>query len=207
MADSKKKILYPVIFMIAITIVFTALLATLNLVFADRIHQQSLLKEQASILYVFDIPHQDTSESVLETYQQFVEEDMVLSTPYYRYHKGGQTMGHAFKIQGAGLWGGIEAVLAFDPSFDHLLGITFLEHSETPGLGGRIDERWYQDQFRQIPLDRNAGTPYLIYRPATHGNVDAISGATSTSNAVLSIFNEEIHHILSVLMEEVRREP
>jgi Na+-transporting NADH:ubiquinone oxidoreductase subunit C len=202
----KKKILYPVLFMIGITIVFTSVLAVINEVSAERIQQQSKLKEQSKVLYAFNIPYDDSSEDIIRQYNQFIEERKTGIQTYYIWKSDGQISGYAFKIRGAGLWGGIDAILAFTQDFSKLTGISFLNHSETPGLGGRIDEEWFQEQFRNIPLDVGSSDPYLIFRPSSGGNVDTISGATSTSKAVLNIFNQNIEVILTELKEDVLNE-
>jgi Na+-transporting NADH:ubiquinone oxidoreductase subunit C len=202
----KKRILYPVLFMIGITVVFTSVLAIINEVSAERIQQQSKLKEQSKVLYAFNIPYGDSSEDIIRQYNQFIEERKTGIQTYYIWKSDGQIAGYAFKIRGAGLWGGIDAILAFTQDFSKLTGISFLNHSETPGLGGRIDEEWFQEQFRNIPLDVSSSNPYLIFRPTSGGNVDTISGATSTSKAVLNIFNQNIEVILTELKEDVLNE-
>ena len=201
-----KKVLYPVVFMIGITIVFTSVLALINEVSAERILQQSRLKEQSKVLYAFNIDYGETGEDIIRQYNQFIEERQIGNQIYYVRKSNNEVTGYAFKIEGAGLWGGIEAILAFTQDFNKLSGVAFLNHSETPVLGGRIDEEWFQEQFRDISLDVNDTEPYLIFRPSSGGNVDTISGATSTSKAVLNIFNQNIEVILTEIKGGVLNE-
>ncbi len=74
------------------------------------------------------------------------------------------------------------------------MGIDFVSHSETPGLGGRISEEPFKEQFRNLDLSsRNEGGEYITYRPAPDGNVDSIAGgATLTSKSVSNFLNENI---------------
>lgn len=202
----KKQVLYPVVFMIVITVVFTSVLAIINEVSAERILQQSKLKEQSKVLYAFNIEYGDTGEEIIRQYNQFIEERKTGSQTYYVRKSNDEITGYAFRIQGAGLWGGIDAILAFTQDFSKLTGVSFLNHSETPGLGGRIDEEWFQEQFRDISLDVNSPDPYLIFKPSTGGNVDTISGATSTSKAVLNIFNQNIEVILTEIKGDLSNE-
>ncbi|MDP3385848.1 MAG: FMN-binding protein [Eubacteriales bacterium] len=202
----KKKVLYPVVFMIVITVAFTSVLAIINEVSAERIQQQSKLKEQSKVLYAFNIEFGETGEEIIRQYNQFIEERKVGNRTYYVRKANDEITGYAFKIEGAGLWGSIDAVLAFTQDFNKLSGVAFLNHSETPGLGGRIDEEWFQEQFRDISLDVTATDPYLIFKPSTGGNVDTISGATSTSKAVLNIFNQNIDVILTETKGDVLNE-
>ncbi len=70
--------------------------------------------------------------------------------------------------------------------FTQVLGIDFVTHSETPGLGGRISELWFKEQFRAVSINSD-DSDIVTYRPAPDGNVDAITGATLTSDAVRNI--------------------
>lgn len=77
--------------------------------------------------------------------------------------------------------------LGVSPDLSSITGLVFTEHSETPGLGGRIDELDYREQFRGLTID--PAQP-LVYGEDGGGQIDAITGATSTSNAVLTILND-----------------
>ena len=80
--------------------------------------------------------------------------------------------------------------------YSKLIGIEFTSHSETPGLGGRIDEEWFKEQFRGIDLE-DSQDDYIIYTPAAGGNVDAITGATLTSQSVREFVNEDIQKFIT----------
>lgn len=192
--NKKKTILYPVVFMLVVTIVFSFALASLNEFAKNRIAIQSKLKEQSKILYVFNIPFENNPENIIAQYNTHVLEKEYNGKIYFEYIIDNNTEGYAFIFEGAGLWGKIKALVALDKNFEHILGVDFISHSETPGLGGRIDEKWFLEQFRGIPVYDEA-FPYLIFRPSLGGNTDAISGATSTSKAVLDIFNQSIEYL------------
>ena len=119
--------------------------------------------------------------------------------------KDGEVLGYAFEVRGNGLWGQIRSYVAFDKSFEELKGVDFISHSETPGLGGRIDERWFVDQFQGIEVSESEDGEYLVFKPAVGGNIDSITGATQTSKSVRTMFNENIEEILQV-KEEVTNE-
>ncbi len=65
-------------------------------------------------------------------------------------------------------------------------GIQILDHLETPGLGSRIEERWFLDLF----LGLEAGTQYLITKDG--GTIDTISGATVSVRAVTEGVNQAL---------------
>ncbi|MBE0618532.1 MAG: FMN-binding protein, partial [Proteobacteria bacterium] len=66
-----------------------------------------------------------------------------------------------------------------------ILGLSFTKHQETPGLGGRITEPWFRDQFQGKPVrpPPEGGPPLqFVYRqPRSPREVEAITGATQTS--------------------------
>lgn len=196
----KKPILYPVVFMVAVTAVFTFLLAYINASTIDEIQRQEELRLQRSILYVFNIPFDANDDNaVIGLYDTNIRTEEKSSQTVFIYEKDSVIQGYAFQFTGKALWGTVTGHMAFEPSFHEILGLNFIAHSETPGLGGRIDESWYKDQFRGIELV-NPQEP-IIYRPKADGNVDAISGATGTSEAIRATLNEWIPEILTYAKE------
>lgn len=185
----KKRIFYPVVFMIVITIVFTLILAFINEATKETIAQQQELVTQKSILYVFNIDvSQLSDQEIQDEFKKHIQVETVDGRNIYMY----DDLGYAYQFYGDGLWGSIVGHVAFDRSYTTLLGVNFTSHSETPGLGGRIDEEVFKVQFRTLDiLD-----PAIVLNKDTGGNVDAISGATLTSKAVQDILNEFVPTII-----------
>ena len=98
-----------------------------------------------------------------------------------------QILRHVLPIGGPGLWGQIEGVAGLNSDLDRLTGVDFTVQIETPGLGGRIVELWFREQFRGKtgPLSR------VPERTEGEGanQFDAITGATITSTAVEDMLN------------------
>jgi Na+-transporting NADH:ubiquinone oxidoreductase subunit C len=94
-----------------------------------------------------------------------------------------------FIRSGPGLWGEITAAVGFDTELASLTGVDFLKQSETPGLGARISEKWFTEQFRG---KKGPFTTVGEGEPASESQFDAITGASITSNAVMSILNSTI---------------
>ncbi|MEX0496081.1 Na+-transporting NADH:ubiquinone oxidoreductase subunit C [Raoultella ornithinolytica] len=97
-------------------------------------------------------------------------------------------------IYGNGLWSMMYAFVALDTDGRTVKGITYYDHGETPGLGGEVENRNWQQQFvgKQL-LDEN-GHPALKVvkggaRPGDVHAVDGLSGATLTSNGVQHSFD------------------
>lgn len=102
---------------------------------------------------------------------------------------GGYQVGERIVVvsrTGQGLWGPIQAMVGLDREQNRLVGIAFLAHQETPGLGARIEEAWFREQFRGLswPVALAAEG-----QPRTESEFDAITGATITSAAVRDLVN------------------
>ena len=87
-------------------------------------------------------------------------------------------------MKGNGLWGPIWGYLAIAPDGQTVVGAVFDHKSETPGLGGEITTEKFQRQF--------AGKPFLSNGRRVPVEVDAITGATKTSNGVKEMINRTI---------------
>lgn len=115
--------------------------------------------------------------------------------------------GYAFRIRGAGFWAMIDGYLAVEPSGGKILGIVFLNHQETPGLGGRITEKRFRNQFKGLNISPPAeGTRFVrmgIRKPEKSDpgyarHVDTITGATGTSMGVDKFVNTAIRRFRAV---------
>lgn len=91
--------------------------------------------------------------------------------------------------EGAGLWGKITLLIAYDAGEHRLLGLDVLAHTETPGLGARIEEPGFRAQFRGMLLGKGARAARIRVRD---GEFDAITGATQTSRAVAEIIDRAV---------------
>ena len=194
----KKQILYPVVFMILLTAVYTFVLAFINESTVDIIAAQEALRVKRSVLYVLDLPSDGSADAVNQLYDAKLETKPFGDDSYYIYKEDGMVVGYAFPYIGKGLWGSISGYMAISADLKTILGVDFVAHSETPGLGGRIDEEWFKVQFRGVPV---AEAESLIFFPSDGGNIDSITGATSTSEAVRKIINGFVGEILDFAKE------
>ena len=194
----KKTFSFPIIFMVVITAFFTFILAFLNYSTADRIAFNQELELSEKLLYIFDI--EPLSKDPKDINQAFM--DNIGSIPfegeelYVYYGANEEILGYAVPIDGSGLWGSIEGYVGISADYSKMLGLEFISHSETPGLGGRISEDWYKEQFRGIDLTKTTDGNYVIYKPAAGGNVDAIAGATLTSKSVSNLLNKDLEEFI-----------
>ena len=118
---------------------------------------------------------------------------------YQAKDKHGNIRGYAFVAIGSGFADKIKLVIAVDKEFKKMLGFKVLASNETPGFGDKVKGEFFQHQFINAPVSKlelvkvgNADT--------VDAKIVAISGATISSDAVISIFNtfvlsvkEQIH--------------
>ena len=78
---------------------------------------------------------------------------------------------------GAGYGGPIGVLVGFNVANDTLAGIGTTQLSETPGLGMRVKEPSFREQF--------AGAKLPVKLSAQGGSIDGISGATISSKGVI----------------------
>lgn len=188
--QKKRSTLYSTGFMIGLTIILITLLGVLNQVTKptiEKIEAEQVLTailNSAGIDYTTDTINQVYEDNIRKTSIDNDERDV------YEIVRNGQLEGYVFEYFGGALWGEVRGYIGVDKELSTILGVDIVKNNETPGLGGRITEDWFKDQFKGIPID--AERDFLIYRPNDGGNVDAITGATQTSDAMRRIFNQEI---------------
>jgi Na+-transporting NADH:ubiquinone oxidoreductase subunit C len=90
-------------------------------------------------------------------------------------------------LTGQGYGGRIDAIMAIRGDMNTIAGLAVTQHSETPGLGGRIEEPVWQSNFPGTILTDDTGTVRFSVAKAqanTEYEVDGITGATRTGAAV-----------------------
>ena len=197
MAKKKKSIVYPVVFMFALALLLTLALAFLNEVTAPVVEFNQDIELKKKILNVFDILPSDADAAAIDK----VFKDNVVSEDYdgknlYIYKSGEETLAYAVPINGPGLWGSISGYIGVTNDLTKTTGLEFIKQDETPGLGGRITEYAYKNQFRGLDISNYTDKNIVINRPASGGNIDAISGATQTSTFVMNMINEDLDEFI-----------
>lgn len=93
-------------------------------------------------------------------------------------------------VYGVGHGGVIEAMIALRGDVNTIAGLTITSQVETPGLGARIEEPAWQASFAGKSLRDESGTlRFSVARghATSEFEVDGITGATRTSNAIQRI--------------------
>ncbi len=117
----------------------------------------------------------------------------------------GSPVGIAFKADGGGFQGNIGVMVGLNLDYLRLKGIKILDQVETPGLGNRIGEPAFENQFKGIEI-----TPKVEYiknrKPEKPNQIQSITGATISSDAVVKNINRAVDKVLKEFpKEEVMR--
>lgn len=119
-------------------------------------------------------------------------------------------IGYVIPVNGYGLWDAIYGYLAVKPDGDTVIGISWYDQKETPGLGANITEDDWQKQFagkkvftpgpegktdyKAAPLGITVVRGYVVdvlgSSPKAKSSVDGMSGATLTGNGVTDAYKD-----------------
>ncbi|MFZ5722755.1 MAG: Na(+)-translocating NADH-quinone reductase subunit C [Pseudomonadota bacterium] len=109
---------------------------------------------------------------------------------------GGRLEKIVLPVSGYGLWSTMYGYLVLASDLNTVVGLTFTEHGETPGLGGEIDNpKWkamwpgkqvYDDEGRVAAALRKGGINPEDPVDRAH-RVDGLAGATLTSDGVTDL--------------------
>ena len=188
-----KSMAYPIFFMTLLTVITVFILAFLNQSTLAKVEENQNLELRRKILYVFDMYEEGktSDDEVNKLFEDHVVESDWNDAKLYTLMDGSEEKAYAVPFSGPGLWGSITGYIGVDADMNEVTGVEFITQSETPGLGGRISEAPYKEQYRNVDIS-NATDKYIINRPAPGGNVDAIAGATQTSTFVQNMINEDL---------------
>lgn len=99
---------------------------------------------------------------------------------FYVARQGGRFAGAAFQATGKGYEGPIAILVGLDAQ-GNVHSLAILAQAETDGIGTKITHPAFADQFRDKPIEK---TRWKLRRYG--GDVDAVTGATVSSRAVVS---------------------
>ncbi len=190
-----------ILLLIVIAGLSAILIKSAVLVTAPYIEKNTMRSEQESVLNIFKIDYtRDTREKI---FAKKIKKYATSSGDIYKYFDPPSKLrGTAFKMKGMGFWGTITALCALAPDLKTITGFAILEHTETPGLGGRITDESFLASF-----NGKKAIPYLTFTRRSHNlndyEIQAITGATQTSKALERIISDSMQ---SFLRERVVRQ-
>jgi len=181
------------VFTFIVAFLFVIIIALVDNATKNRVLQNQKLVTAQAFLNAIDAAVDDEAETLAEFSRIFPS---VEGPRIKRAQVGNETV-LVKMFSGQGLWGTVTGVIAVDETVERVVGLDIISHSETPGLGGRIEEDWFKGQFR----NERIGDEGIIVRKGEgglddnpdNGLVDGITGASLTSAAMEAIVLDEIN--------------
>lgn len=115
---------------------------------------------------------------------------------YQVFDENNNPSGYALPYEGNGFQGKIRLMVGVDNQLKNTTGLKILEQVETPGLGTKVTEKPYTNQFKNLlsepEIDWVKGKA-----PSKPNEIQAITGATISSKSVVFILNDGIKKLRS----------
>lgn len=169
-------------------------LTGVNLLTKERIALNKQREIEAAVTEV--IPGTYSSEKFYE------EKDL---TVYGGKDKEGKLIGFAIHASGMGFQGKITFMMGTDSSLTKINSLVILEQKETPGLGAKITDK---KSFLRFWENKDSSSTLTLRKPAVSSpeelgpsEINAITGATITSEAILNTVNSSLGRVRQLIKE------
>lgn len=204
-----KRRLYPIVFGVALAVVCSTVLKTLDAALGARIERNRTYDRKKNVVLVFvggdEFARMNQAE-IEKVYRERIEEKPVdgEGIAYYTYvdPASRNVLAYAFPIEGMGLWDKVKGLMAVETDLNRIRGVSFYSQAETPGLGGRIGEEAWAKQFNGKQIKDSSGIVAIAVTkagaadPASPNQVDGITAATLTCQAINRLVQESAKKFL-----------
>lgn len=126
------------------------------------------------------------------------------------YDKEDNIIGEVLVIDTIGFGGTIKVLVGMNLPYRKITGTKILDHLETPGLGERITEPEFLDQFKDVStqrqtyeLDGITGATMPAKIVMEESSIDGVTGATISSKAVIKAITESINSVSAEIVVEL----
>ena len=188
------KIIKNTLILTAITVVSGLLLGVVYNVTKEPIAQaQENTKQEAYRAVLADASSFETLDFDAESTLSLLTENGYTSDTITEVAEGkdnsGETIGYVISVQSSEAYDGTLDLSVGIATDGTVKGVEMLSISETAGLGMKADEAEFKDQYK----DKNVES-FSVTKTGEDGDnmIDAISGATITSNAVTNAVNSAL---------------
>ncbi|SRR6056297_1868233 len=193
----KKDPKYILLFIILISLIFGVAISAVHYTTLPMLKKNEALHKNRIISKAFLLDVEGESPS---DYEAAIENNIQIDsikigdtkTELFE-HMDSDNIGFVFR--GLGFWEPISGIIVMDEGLTEIINLKILEQKETPGLGARIEEQWFTDQFKGLPLKWSADQKIIIGTTSNADKsnvVDAITGASQTSVALMNMLNENL---------------
>ena len=173
--------IYPLVFMFLVTFFCILLTSGIHLSTQERALANEQSFTRRAILRAGGVEFENTREGIEKAYFEHIQ----VEDGFYTYQSA-QGLRYIISVVGPGLWGPIEIMAGLEQDLTTFSGLAIVSQNETPGLGARIEEDWFINQFR------GKRAPFTLVEEGTaraDDEVDSITGATRTTEYFRNLTN------------------
>ena len=197
---------YTIIYSAIIVVIVAFLLAFVSTSLKDKQEANVQLDKKKQILNSLNLRDLDDNTAENKFKEVMKCETEVDGNKVYTCKVDGKTK-YVIPMKGMGLWGPICCYLAINDDKNTVFGVYFNHDSETAGLGAEIkDSRVWQEKFcgKKIFKDNSTDIALCVNKKIedTSTQVDAITGATLTSDGVSLMFKEGLKPYIKFLTDK-----
>ena len=193
----KKKIFHGTLVLVVICLVSGLLLGLAYSVTAPIIEARELAEKAAAYQSLFPDAAEFVNDDALDAF--VADQDAILEGSgyeaatinecMYALDADGNILGYCLSVRTAGSQDILVTGVGYRADH-HLAGINILQNSESPGLGQEASKDYFTEQF----TDKDVEYFVVTKRGASADNeIDALTGATITSNAVVLAVNAAMY--------------
>ena len=172
--------------LLAFTAIAAGILGFLNLQTEDIIAAVQIKANNEARQEV--LPNGDDFKELGDSEFKEATKDTPMVEEIYEGLGGGEVVGYTIKTVISGYSGPVVVMTGIDME-GTIAGMKVVSNTETPGLGANASNEDFQDQYKEKSAD---GDIELVKNNPTEEQVEALTGATITSNAVTDSVNEAI---------------
>lgn len=186
----KSKFMKNCLALLLITLVAGFALAAVNEITSNPIEIAENNAKMAAYDAVFEnakFEEIENAAEIIKEYNSKHDESCSVEDVLKAVDENANTIGYVMScVSSSGYGGDIKVAVGISSESDTLTGMAVLSHNETAGLGARCTEDEFQNQFKGKTAD---GIEYVKGGASGNAQIDAISGATITTNAVTHAVN------------------
>ena len=171
-----KDIIGPTCVLVGVCAAFTAAVVGTNGITEEKINQLNIETANAAKM------------EVLPTADSFETATVAISTGDVEYYEAANGAGYVFSTSYKS-YGGALIVMTGISAEGEITGVKVTSCADTPGLGLKCQDASFQDQYKGALPE---GGAFQVTKTGEAGKIDAISGATITTNAVTNSVNDAI---------------
>lgn len=186
-------------FMMVAILTIVCLLSALSLtlvnnITADRIAEQKQKAKLHAVLSVLpkDRLHYDNDlDKDMMKIAEWTNKDGTPKEVYIAKNQG-KAVGIAFTSTGDGYGGSITIMMGIEPD-EKIIGIEIIEHQETPGLGSKIENQTFKDQFNGKTAQGSQDAKLTVIKgrnAKSSWEIEALTGATISPMGVVQAIND-----------------